>query len=449
MYRATQKCSVIGLNIARTRQTLAFRNNILLLCPETNYLSNSLNNFELQSYSTDPARRPSFVKNLWENLKSEYDKNKEMKESLSKFREEAKKLEESEALKEARRKFENIEGESKQSAGAFKDQISGFSDKIKGSVDEMSKHEGFKKASEFTGNISAKTKEATESFGKAAENIGNTQAVKSAMSAASTIKEELEVDTLGGMVYRPPKVLRKRKQDAEGESTNIEADEETTGVELHKDSRFAQSWANFKENNPMMNKFSEARHKFEESDSAIARGARLVTDKVGDIFGSVFQRTELSETLTEICKMDPNFEKEQFLKDCEQDIIPNILEAIVRGDLEILEDWCYEAPFNVLATPVRTAQQMGYVLSSKVLDIDSISLYTGKMMEQGPVLVIMFNAQQVMCVKDKTGKVIEGNDEKVMRMTYVWALCRDQTELDPKAAWRLLDLSASSQEQFI
>ena len=64
-------------------------------------------------------------------------------------------------------------------------------------------------------------------------------------------------------------------------------------------------------------------------------------------------------------------------------------------------------------------------------------------------MVIMFNAQQVMCVKDKTGKVIEGNDEKVMRMTYVWALCRDQTELDPKAAWRLLDLSASSQEQFI
>lgn len=80
------------------------------------------------------------------------------------------------------------------------------------------------------------------------------------MSAASTIKEELEVETLGGMVYRPPKVLRKRKQDAEGESTHIEADEETTGVELHKDSRFAQSWANFKENNPMMNKFSEARY---------------------------------------------------------------------------------------------------------------------------------------------------------------------------------------------
>ena len=43
-----------------------------------------------------------------------------MKESLQKFREEAKKLEESEALKEARRKFQNIEGESAKSSNVFK-----------------------------------------------------------------------------------------------------------------------------------------------------------------------------------------------------------------------------------------------------------------------------------------------------------------------------------------
>ena len=78
-----------------------------------------------------------------------------------------------------------------------------------------------------------------------------------------------------------------------------------------------------------------------------------------------------------------------------------------------------------------------------------MDLYTGKMMEQGPVLVLTFNAQQVMCVKDKAGKIMEGSDDKVMRISYVWALCRDQTELDPRAAWRLMDLSASSQEQFI
>ena len=43
--------------------------------------------------------------------------------------------------------------------------------------------------------------------------------------------------------------------------------------------------------------------------------------------------------LTEIVKIDPTFEREKFLKECESDIIPNVLEAITRGDLEILEDW--------------------------------------------------------------------------------------------------------------
>ena len=215
----------------------------------------------------------------------------------------------------------------------------------------------------------------------------------------------------------------------------------------------------------------------------MVRGARIVTDKVQDIFGGLFTRSELSEVLTEITKMDPNFCKEQFLKDCERDIIPNVLEAMIRGNLEILQDWCYEAPFNVLATPIRQAQQerilryfildeaviaqntiraykarftinvvsfqMGYMFDSCVLDIDHLDLVMGKMMEQGPVLVITFTSQQILCVRDKSGKVVEGDPEKVMRIAYVWVLCRDQAELDPKAAWRLLELSASSQEQFL
>lgn len=40
-----------------------------------------------------------------DNLKQELNKNKEMKDNIKKFREEAKKLEESEALQQARRKY--------------------------------------------------------------------------------------------------------------------------------------------------------------------------------------------------------------------------------------------------------------------------------------------------------------------------------------------------------
>ena len=43
--------------------------------------------------------------------------------------------------------------------------------------------------------------------------------------------------------------------------------------------------------------------------------------------GGMFTKTEMSEVLTEIVKMDPGFDKEKFIKDCRFLLIPNILEA--------------------------------------------------------------------------------------------------------------------------
>lgn len=83
------------------------------------------------------------------------------------------------------------------------------------------------------------------------------------------------------------------------------------------------------------------------------------------------------------------------------------------------------------------------------MDVDNIDLAMGKVMEQGPILVVTFTAQQIMCVRDKSGKVVEGDPNKILRVNYVWVLCRDPSEFDPKAAWRLMDLSANSSEQLI
>jgi import inner membrane translocase subunit TIM44 len=51
----------------------------------------------------------------------------------------------------------------------------------------------------------------------------------------------------------------------------------------------------------------------------------------------------MSEVLTEIIKIEPTFEMNDFLKRVQYDIIPNILESLSQGELEILKDWCTEA----------------------------------------------------------------------------------------------------------
>ena len=58
-----------------------------------------------------------------------------------------------------------------------------------------------------------------------------------------------------------------------------------------------------------------------------------------------------------------------------------------------------------MAAPIKTAKELGYVFDSKVLDIENVDLVMGKMMEQGPVLVISFTSQQILCVRDLKGNV--------------------------------------------
>ncbi|OPJ77665.1 hypothetical protein AV530_010147 [Patagioenas fasciata monilis] len=65
-----------------------------------------------QSRCYSSGGRKGFISGFVENIKQELAKNKEMKESIKKFRDEARKLEESDALREARRKYVSLPHES-------------------------------------------------------------------------------------------------------------------------------------------------------------------------------------------------------------------------------------------------------------------------------------------------------------------------------------------------
>ncbi|XP_031849247.1 mitochondrial import inner membrane translocase subunit TIM44 isoform X2 [Nomia melanderi] len=385
------------------------------------------------------ARRPGFFARFVENIKQEMQKNKEMKESLKKFREEAKKLEQSDALKSARQKFQAVESEANKGSEVLKETIDSFKRKTQEVIEEASKSELGKKA-----------KGAAETITEKGQALGKTSAFQTISQTAEAVREELDHQGMHGRVYVPPKKLRKRKEIIQDQNDKcITPNEEAMGVELHKDSKFYQSWQNFKDNNPYVHKVLDWKIKYEESDNPVIRASRLLTDKVTDVVSDLFQKSEISEALTEICKLDPNFDRMQFLKDCETDIIPNILEAMVRGDLEILKDWCHEAPYNAIVQPLKQAQKLGCTVDSKILDINNIELVRGKVMEQGPVLWICFQSQQTVCIRDSQNKVVKGDPEKVMRVIYNFVLCRDPTELNPKAAWRLLDISLISSDEFL
>lgn len=60
--------------------------------------------------------------------------------------------------------------------------------------------------------------------------------------------------------------------------------------------RFYQSWQNFKDKNPYVNKVLDWKSKYEESDNAVVRASRLLTEKVADIMGGLFQVQKRKKT---------------------------------------------------------------------------------------------------------------------------------------------------------
>ncbi|EDL21995.1 translocase of inner mitochondrial membrane 44, isoform CRA_d, partial [Mus musculus] len=321
------------------------------------------------------------------------------------------------------------------------------------SLDEVSKSDLGRKIKEGVEEAARTAKQSAESVSKSGEKLGKTAAFKAISQGVESVKKELDESVLGQTgPYRRPERLRKRTEFAGAkfkESKVFEANEEALGVVLHKDSKWYQQWKDFKDNNVVFNRFFEMKMKYDESDNVLIRASRALTDKVTDLLGGLFSKTEMSEVLTEILRVDPTFDKDHFLHQCETDIIPNILEAMISGELDILKDWCYEATYSQLAHPIQQAKALGFQFHSRILDISNVDLAMGKMMEQGPVLIVTFQAQVVMVIKNSKGEVYDGDPDKVQRMLYVWALCRDQEELNPYAAWRLLDISASSTEQIL
>ena len=91
----------------------------------------------------------------------------------------------------------------------------------------------------------------------------------------------------------------------------------------------------------------EYKVQFDESDHPLARVTRALTERVSSVFGGMLKSNEMSEVLTEIVKVEPNFEITEFLKRVKFDIIPNVMESLCTGELEILKDWCTEAVSEV------------------------------------------------------------------------------------------------------
>lgn len=417
-------------------------------------------NVRYLSGKREPKEKGLFGK-FMDNIKEGFQRDKEMQENIKKFKEEAEKLEKSSAFKTARRQFgvlsavkeRTSEGVSKLSL-TLKDSGEQLSEKASKVVEEIKSTETYKKGQQVSEELGKSAQETFFKVKEHGEELGKTETLKTVSKGLKTVKEEL-FDPIAdkSKPYQRPQTLRrrtdtKRESEIKIKEKRIEANEDASGVVLHKDSVWYQQWKNFKDNNPVVNGLFDLKMKYDESDNLFVRATRTLTDKLGDIFQDVFSQSEMAKTLAEITKIDPSFNKENFFHECEYEIIPTVLQAYINGDIELLEDWCHERTYSILTAQIEQNRAAGLKSNTKILDIRDVDLVLAKIMEQGPVLILTFTAQQIMCTVDSKGKIVEGGEDNIELVHYVWAMCRDQSILQHSQAWKVLEFGVQHSREY-
>ncbi|KAJ2766173.1 protein translocase subunit [Coemansia nantahalensis] len=218
------------------------------------------------------------------------------------------------------------------------------------------------------------------------------------------------------------------------------------GVVLHKDSKWKESWDNFKATNSVMQGIFQARKNYSESENPVIEATRAVTDRVRGVLGFFFNETESAAALRQIRDtIDPGFGLDAFVRECREFIIPEILDAYLHSDAETLKVWCSEASYNVL-TAIFTAQaQQGVVSDCKILDMRHVDFHSARMLENDvPVIVITFQTQENNVFRDmKTREIIQGSEDVIEACHYVSVFTKVPENADDPVTngWKMIDLA--------
>jgi import inner membrane translocase subunit TIM44 len=220
-----------------------------------------------------------------------------------------------------------------------------------------------------------------------------------------------------------------------------------TNITLHKDSAWKESWNNFKDNSKLMQSIFKMRNTYEESENPLISTARSISDRVAGFFAE----NETAMVIKKFREMDPNFQIEPFLRDMREYILPELLDAYVKGDVETLKLWLSAAQFQVYSALMQQYTTAGLKSDGRILDIRHVDILNARMLEPGeiPVFIITCRTQEVHVYRNaKTNELAAGMEDRVQLVTYAIGVTRlpDEVNNPETRGWRMIELQKAGRD---
>lgn len=146
--------------------------------------------------------------------------------------------------------------------------------------------------------------------------------------------------------------------------------------------------------------------------------------------------TKLQPGVKALQKHDPAFRLSEFKKGAES-AFDIIIQAFCEGDKETLKYLLDTPLYTTFGKEIDRRKKAGEIHSCTIIAIDDVKIPSINIKENEAWITVEFDSQQVEVVKNKAGKVIEGDPSNPEKRTDIWVFKRPLTSNDPN--WLLVE----------
>ncbi|KAL3895838.1 MAG: hypothetical protein SGCHY_004457 [Lobulomycetales sp.] len=313
---------------------------------------------------------------------------------------------------------------------------------------------GTSKIAESVGSAVNKTldtplvKQTVKTVSDAAEPVLETRAAKAVASGAKSIKRDIIGTTTSHryIEYQPKEARERARLENEALNEDVKrivdvnpnAGEE---VVLHSDSRVQNGWAKFSEKSYVIQGLLNAKKTIDQSSNPILdrlRSAFTPSERV---------ESEEAKVVRAFRMVDPRFSLDAWMRTATEFYIPDVIDAITRGDLASLKPWASESVYAQTSALISSYTSKSLRIDSQILDIRKVELLSSRMLDNDvPVMIVDLNTQAVVAFRDvKTGEIKAGSEDNIeharWRMVWTRDQCADPTiPLDRVTmGWRVME----------
>ncbi|MDB5641808.1 MAG: calcium-binding protein [Hyphomicrobiales bacterium] len=145
--------------------------------------------------------------------------------------------------------------------------------------------------------------------------------------------------------------------------------------------------------------------------------------------------------LEAIADADSTFDPKTFIEGANA-AYEMIIMSFAAGNRAALQELLSKDVFESFASAIADRQQRGETVDTTFVSIDRTTIEDAQLRTPMAQVSLRFQSKLITATRDRSGKIIEGNSDKVVDMVDVWTFARDTSSRDPN--WLLVATEAGA-----